>query len=541
MAFGLAIQSFSVSARVYLGNPEVNSDGTETTVVCPIISAQTGESVLLVASYVDEVTGKLLSINSTYMNDASAESEIEVKLPDKSAENAKLHYYLLRDRTTLTPIENFAPVAPKAGGIKLDKNNVYEHWRNKLTLDWSKSPADDYDSPADMLYNLYDEGSLLAENIEECSVQLDNLLPGNVYHLAIAAKDKEGAVSKESQYDTITVDMPNTAITAVSSDCWLDHATIDGQVGHNLIYAGVADDGSTHNRAVLNEAGGMPCFVARTFTRPSGSIEPGFLAYRFSEAALKAYKDETEFTYEIIFYDNDISSVLFHSNYIEGASLSAVDSISMIGDNAWKVGRGSFTTNGSNLALVRDGNKGGTANFYHFRFQNSAAGASVFGHELNAFSLTCMPTSEFEKYASLRGADLTIIEHKEKNENNVENVTAAATVICGLESNAKGLSMQSGDVNTIANRSAFNLDNLSGRELTFKITDNSLLGQAGEVTVCCYAERETTVTLGGETKVIPANTWRKLTFSQSSINSEEYGISANNTLYVSSLRVTASR
>ena len=118
--------------------------------------------------------------------------------------------------------------------------------------------------------------------------------------------------------------------------------------------------------------------------------------------------------------------------------------------------------------------------------------------------------------------------------------TEAATIISGLDSNAKGFSVdgekalcEKGGRLSVA---LSDIDNT----LTFTVKDTEIRGQAGKIELCCYAEEDTTVVLSdGQTATIPANTWRKIRFSQDSVSDNEYSVTADNDLYISSLRVTA--
>jgi hypothetical protein len=151
---------------------------------------------------------------------------------------------------------------------------------------------------------------------------------------------------------------------------------------------------------------------------------------------------------------------------------------------------------------------------------------------LKIYKVTLMPLDEtYETYKKLAGASLVIETPSE---------TEAATIISGLDSNAKGFSIDGDKLLTEkGGRLAVALSDIDST-LTFTVKDTEIKGQAGNIEICCYAEEETTVVLSdGQSAVIPANTWRKLRFSQDSVSENEYSVTANNDLYVSSLRVTA--
>ena len=150
------------------------------------------------------------------------------------------------------------------------------------------------------------------------------------------------------------------------------------------------------------------------------------------------------------------------------------------------------------------------------------------------YRFTLMPLDEtYKNYKKLSGASLTI-ENPAPEE--------AATIISGLDSNAKSFNIDSTEKPLVekGGRLAVALSDLTNSKLTFTIEDADIKGMSGKIEICCYAEAETTVTLSdGSSQNIPANTWRKLRFSQNTVYDTEYSITANNELYVSSLRVTA--
>ena len=544
LALSMAASSGSASARVRFGNREVTNDGANTTISYAINEADAGESVLLVASYIEKETGKILSLGTANVVDASAQDSVSVTLADKTAEGGILQCYLLDNKNTVVPVENFAPLAPASGALQITASEEIPHWKNSVSFDWSAATDDDYDSPADFKYNLYDDGKLIAEDMSGTSATVKNLIPGTEYHLGVAAKDTDGAVSKEDSFDSFKVEMPNTVVTTDPTDIWSDHMFVDAQVGHNVIFAGVADDGAQMTRGVVNYVGGMPCFVARQFDRnPEGTWQynnPGFVTYRFSDAALEVYEGRgvKDYTYEFVYFDNSPvhgTIDLWNSVYCE---LDSTKEIELKGDNVWKVGRGTFSLGDTPFSNVRAqiGNIG--LNLFHFRFKHSAGAVTGDGNEVNAYSFTCMPTSEFEEYARLRGADLTIIEETE-TEDGITTVTDAATVICGLESNAAGLSKEMGKIYDVEGRSAIKTDDLSNDLLTFKVNDTNILGNAGEIVIACYSETETTVAIGEVSQVLPANKWCKLTFAQDTVSSDTYKVRTSSPIYVSTVRITA--
>lgn len=540
----LVMNGFTASARVRFGEPTVSTDGAQTIITYPVVEAEAGKSALLVATYIDIETGKLLSVGTTTVDDASLVSSIEVTLADKSADGGILQYYLLDDKNNVTPIGNFAPLAPTAGGLEIKTDDTYSHWKNAAVIDWTEATDDDYDSPADFKYNLYDDGKLIEENMTGTSSTVKNLIPGTEYHLGVATKDTDGAVSKEDTFDSFKVEMPNTVVTTDPSDIWSDHMFVDAQVGHNVIFAGVADDGAQMTRGVVNHIGGMPCFVARQFDRnPDGTWQynnPGFVTYRFSDSALEVYEGQgiKDFTYEFVYFDNSpVHGTIDLWNSVH-CGLNSTKEIEMTGGNVWKVGRGTFSLGNTPFSNVREQIGDIGLNLFHFRFKHSAASVTGDGKEVNAYSFTCMPTSEFEEYARLRGADLTIIAETE-TEDGITTVTDAATVICGLESNAAGLSKEIGKIYDVAGRSAIKTDDLSNGILTFKVNDTNILGNAGEIVVACYSETETTVTIGDSSQILPANKWCKLTFAQDTVGSDTYSVRTSNPVYVSTVRITA--
>ena len=137
--------------RVMFETPQVDSDGTTTTVTYSFTNLPEGKSATLVTMYVDKETEKILAINAATCEDVSLleDSKISVTLADKSEEGGVLRHYLWTSNGSIASLANYAPISPI--------NVIAGAEGNVADLSWEASD-DDYDDPEELTYNVYNDG-----------------------------------------------------------------------------------------------------------------------------------------------------------------------------------------------------------------------------------------------------------------------------------------------------------------------------------------------------------------------------------------------
>ncbi len=547
----------SVSAKVQYGNVNVTSDAG-TTVTYELTSAPEGEGAVLVAALVNVVTNEVIEINWTKCDDVSTltgtPKTLSVSLTGTRGGNTELRHYLWNNLTDMQSMKNFEPASPVAGVATGDITTA--------NMTWS-APDDDYDSQDDLKYNIYDDGLLVTETpVSGLEYNAENLAPGANFNFEVKALDSVGAESSASDIMAASTYMPNTLITNSKPRTDDDPIGITSKDG-NVTYAPKASVGdTTYYTFKQDNVGGLNCLSTTVVYRATSGNDPNYTR-ALSRMGFKLKNpvegDNAWYAYEITYFDryeeeNGIAKLQMQYYMKDGNDAnelydSASTAVNLENDNAWKTVKGTFkaytqlsgiptsgtgadaSANGSMMALWNS--RGWNAEWQENR--NPAGLEKEYLYEndyLKVYKVTLMPLDEtYENYKKLSGASLVI-------ENPTE--TEAATIISGLDCNAKGFSVdgekalcEKGGRLSVA---LSDIDNT----LTFTVKDTEIRGQAGKIELCCYAEEDTTVVLSdGQTATIPANTWRKIRFSQDTVSDNEYSVTADNDLYISSLRVTA--
>ena len=553
----LCIAATSVCAKVQYGNVNVTSDAG-TTVTYELTMAPEGESATLVAALVNVVTNEVIEINWTTCEDVSmlegSPKTLSVSLEGTSGGNTELRHYLWNNLSDMQSMKNFEPASPEAGTAIGDITTA--------NLNWS-APEDDYDSQNDLRYNIYDDGLLVSESpVTELEYNAENLAPASDYHFEVKAVDSEGAESSASSIMKASTYMPYTLITNSKPRTDDDPIGVTSKDGH-VTYAPKASVGdTTYYTFKQDNIGGLNCLSTTVVYRATSGNDPNYTR-AISRLGFKLDNpiegDNAWYAYEVTYLDRyeeangaaklQLQYYMKDGNDANETYDSSSTAFVLENDNAWKTVKGTFkaytqlsgipvsgtgadpASNGTMMALWNS--RSWNADWQENRNPAGLTKEHLYENDyLKVYKVTLIPLDEtYENYKKLSGASLVIENPSE---------TEAATIISGLDSNAKGFSIDGEKLLTEKDgRLSVSLENIDD-VLTFTVKDTEIRGKEGKIEICCYAEEKTTVSLSdGQSVVIPANTWRKIRFSQDSVSDNEYSVTANNNLYVSSLRVTA--
>lgn len=489
--------------RIKFGNAQISTDSGITTVTLPLLTKPAGKSVVLVAAYIHQETGRILSVNAAPFDDVSliAENYINIGVENKEEEGGKLSYYVWDSLGNEITLLNNPPATP------LDLEDSTTISQSHLT--WS-SPDDDYDLSEDLTYNIYQNGMLLKENSSQKEYTVQNLAWGSDYSFEVCAVDKEGA---QSNAKTVSVTTPykNTVQTT--------NAVIPSPDG-NLEFTGSETANTRYFYCEKAEAGGLPCYKTALRTQDSAGT---YLMYKFADKYFSELSGVKKFACELTYFDEGTDKITVDWYCLRnGASQIAYERTFVIKTNTmtWKTIRKTFTLeNTEEFAKNTDEGSG----YFNFRLKSSDKNV---GLKARAFSV-------FPIYEDGRENEYDAVIKK-----NAGAYLAAdkATVSCDVESNAEGVIPTEMD-----GRSGIALSAL-GENFTFRVTDAAL--QSGNIKgyVTYYApEAGTNITLGAETKSVTASgKWQMMCFDISDIGSGTNAITADNDVYINSVRIVAS-
>lgn len=560
MLMCLNLQALPAFARVGFDDVNIVSESSGTTVTYELSNTPEGESAALVAALINVTTGEIIEINWTACEDVSLltgePKTISVSLTGVESGNVKLRHYLWNNLSDMQSLQNFEPSAPEAGRAIAEITSASMNWT---------APDDDYDNPSDLFYNIYDDGLKVNESpISALSYSALNLAPAAKYNFQIKAIDSEGAESSVSNIMAASTYMPNTITTRSkpkTDDDPVGEASKDG----NVSYAPKATVADTSLYIYKQDnVNGLNCLSTTAVYMPTSGNDPNYTR-NISRLGFKMKNPVEEnnvmYAYEITYLDryeeNNGDAELQMQYYMQDGNDSneiydsSSERVALENDGAWKTYKGTFKAFTPLMGIPTEGSgRDPAANetmiaFWNTRGwndewkenRNSEGLTKEYLYEkdyLKVYRFTLIPLDDtYENYKKLSGVSLTI-ENPSEGE--------AATIISGLDSNAKGFYIDSSEkpLTEKGGRLSVALSDLTDSKLTFTVKDAEVKGNDGKIELCCYAEAETVVALSdGQSETIPANTWKKIRFTQDTVLDTEYSVSANNELYVSSLRVTA--
>ncbi len=525
----------------------VTTDENGTHVTYRLNNIPESEGAVLIAALVSTATGDVKEINWAACEDLASlpgdPKEISVSLTGTENDTVKLRCYICDSLGNLRSLKDYAPAEPDLKTVTAEIDTADVAWA---------APDDDYDTSSELRYNIYDDGLLINEEpISGLSYSAQNLLPGADYHFTVKALDSRNNESNVSNMIKGSTYMPSTITTRIKPKEDDEAAGTPSKDG-NLVYGALPSvNDFSYFYYKQDKTGGLNCLSSTAFYQSTATGTPNYvrgISYLAFKLNNPVNADNVTYAYELTYYDQAEGNSTLDMSYYMTRGSGYANRIRLTNDNAWKTVKGTFT---AAKPLAQQGDKSIPGS--QILFMNSGSWNSDWEEDRNTagltkehlydgnytkiYRLTLIPlvdgTDEtYNNYKKLAGASLTI-ENPAPGE--------AATIISGLDSNAKGFNSDSEDKKLIQKdgRLAVALKDLND-SFKFTVTDEAVSGKAGNIEICCFAEKETTVRLSdGSLKTIPANTWTKIRFAQSSVSDSEYSITADNDLYVSSLRVTA--
>lgn len=511
---------------ITFAEPKTQTDGKNATVTYTLTSLPEGKKAVLVAAYVNPETEKILAINSSECDDVSllTDRKISVSLPDKTAEGGVLRHYLFESLKNVAPLGNFAPAPPKLLSA--------ETLGTSTTLKWNKT-YDDYDNADDLTYGIYDSGMLKKDGICELSGTVSGLILGEEYSLSVAAEDTMEAVSNLSEEKQVVIEKPNTLIAGTQGVGTSNPQISDD--GH-LMFVGGVDVKGYFNAYEPSVALGLTCYKTTEKLNDAGEVIPELFTrvpFRVDPNYANTLKSKgiSKVGLEITYFDSSELKGSYLDIYMSYGkteastkvdAYAAADYIPVTGTNTWKRYLVAFDLNGGWFAPNETNITRGNPHIEIFSAKGTTGGdRDICVGKTLIHSVTLLPIDDFNEYKEASGAYLTANE--------------GAVVSLNLTSDIGGKYEENG-VTKHAGR--FGADISKNTSVSFKLEDTSLVSMEGSVVVFCYAEKETNVTLGGETLIHSGNGWQKLKFNQSPII-KNYTLTADGDISINSVRITA--
>ncbi len=506
--------------------PTVSSDGSESTITYRLTSAPEGKKAIVVATYINPDTEKILAINSAeYVDVSQVEGRtLTVTLPDKTAEGGVLRYYIWESLTSSAPLGNYAPAAPGGVTAEILGTDAY--------LNWDK-PIDDLDSSEDLTYGVYDSGMLIADGIVVSEAEINGLVLGEDYNFSITATDTMGAESILGKEVSGSVKMKNTIIAGTES---IGTSKPQHSSDETLMFVGAVDTKNYYNAYKPSVVMGLNAYESIERLDDSGVVRPGMwsrIPFRINPNYANTLKSNNvdKLGFEVVYFDSAELAGYYMNAYVswgKNADSIKVDAygsagyIPFTGSNSWKRYRGTIDLAGGwfapNETNITRGNP--HLEFYTVKGTTGSDRDITPGAAI-VHSVTVLPIDEFEEYTSASGAFVSAKE--------------GAVISCNIENDLEGKYEGNG---VTKHSGIYGADVDADEEIVFAVEDSSLIGSQGAVIVYCYAERETDITIGSLTKTHNGNGWQKIKFEQLPVV-RTYTLTADNDISINYIRVKA--
>ncbi len=492
MAFGTFSMSASADVEkiTFSDMDAVTADGT-TTVTVTADKVLSEREVSLIAAYFDE-KGKILSIGSSVTGLVNDGDILTVTLIDKSAEG-ELRYFLWDSVAGQIPLRNGAPASPEI--VEVTDTNCAS-----VTLSWSEAD-DDYKSVEK--YNIYDEGTLVAEGVTAQETTVEGLRWGTDYTFDITAIDDEGAESKYGTPFSFETESIMTSRTA--------GATIESTPG--MIFTGKKGNDYWLGTYIETNVAGLDCI---SNTKRVYNSTPTYVCFAFSTEKLEELNNERNFVLELTYFDDNTNYIMMEYKYLDAAGTEKQGRFKgpqKTGTDTWKVARMNVTLAGAPTASTA--NHDGA---YTFRFfENSTGGTgneirNIDGYDigLRVYRFSAMPVSEY-------------------NPQNACFEAYKANITCGMNSDAQLLPSEMIDGKYAVKTEVFDAE----------ITDYAINGASDvKVELNYYAPEEgTQINLDGEIIDAVAGKWQKVIFTPQSAS--QFMIDSSKEIYIHSVFVDA--
>ena len=496
--FVLGSVAMAADERIMFGEVIVDSDGTTTTVEIELLSKPVGKSAVLIASYTDPETGKILSVGINPQSDISLlEGDIiSVTLDDKTEEGGVLSYNVWDSLGGNMSLLNNAPTVPEGVAASAGVSDAVISWEGAM---------DDYDSTDALTYNVYDDGMLIAENCDSLEYSAEKLASGSFYNFEVCAVDSEGKESEIGNVETTTL----TKFTAHTHDEYTQshdkHVEFTGSLTENtrLFYVTKA------------EADGLECYA--TTTRHNGA--PTYMMYKFANDYFAELEGVKAIALEITYFDEGTDTIKIEVR-LTNASGSGMDkevAFKRTNTNTWKTVRKIYTLP-ANTHFSYNSDMGN--GYYNFRMKADTVGLKVRDFSVYPLFDTDGKTDEYYTIKKNAGSYFT---------------ADTATAVCDLTTNAAGMAVEE-----VGGRTGVKLSELGG-EATFKLTDSELMAGDVKVIVTYYAPTDdATISFNGEEKAVSASgKWQKMTFDVTNMGSGTNTITSNKDIAINAVRVVA--
>ena len=346
--------------------PEVE-EGLVYTQVTANLNGTSPNPVTLVVMVCDKETGKIKSVgsDSATLSGALTSATLKAGATVNDLDTEEYKYFIWDSELNHTPLDNCEPAKP---GNLYDSNNK----PSAIELSWDAA-YDDFDDVA--YYNVYSDGILVAEAIDETTFTEKYLDKDSMHHYEVEAVDGSGLVSSVSELDVKSANVMNikmttddpTNTTEIEEDglwLWINQARPD-KTGPT------AAQGQTLGWTEVSEAGGRVCRAAVTAPNRGDKMSGRFTAKVDPE---RISADDKDLIIEFTYFDDDTQDI--NLTYTRNDSTSATTKTSTVslkktGTNMWKVA--SVRVSNANFHYYMD-NGTGQGNF---RFWQGTSGLHV--------------------------------------------------------------------------------------------------------------------------------------------------------------------
>lgn len=488
----------AVDERVLIGEIDVVTDGTSTTVTAQVLSKPAGKSAVLVAAYMHPETGRILSVNIDAREDISLleGNELTVTLEDKTEDGGVLSYNIWDSLAGNMSILNNSPTAPE--GL-LSAEGVSD-----ATISW-EGAIDDYDSTDSLTYNIYDDGILLAENCAALEYTAENLADDTNYNFEVRAVDSEGKESEIGEVSTTTL-TKNTTFTT-------DEYTQSQDA--NVEFTGSLTDSTRLFYVERDNAGGLDCF--KTTLRPKDGSGT-YVMYKFADDYFAELEGVKAVYCELTYFDEGSERVVIDIFLGQGSgSVTKNVAITKTNTGTWKTARIYYTLP-AGTSFIKNTNEGN--GYFNFRIKSDLKDVGLKVRKFSAYPIFDTDTKTDEYYTLKKNAGSYF-------------TADGGTLVCDLASNMAGFIPEE-----LGDRTGIKLSSVNN-EATFKVTDSELYSGNVKVLVTYYApDKEATISLNGEEKAVTASgKWQKMCFDIENIGSAINTITSNKDIAINAIRV----
>ncbi len=498
--------NFAMAAdeRITFGEVIIESvDGT-TSVEIELLSKPEGKSAVLIATYTDPDSGKILSVGINPCSDVSLldSDSLSVTLDDKTEEGGVLSYNVWDSLGGNMSLLNNSPTAPAELMAASSVSDATISWVGAL---------DDYDATDALTYNIYDDGMLVAENCDSLEYTAENLADGTFYNFEVRAMDSEG---KESEVGSVGA-TTHTKNAAHTYDEYTQSP--DG----NVVFTGTLTEQNRNFYVTNGHESGLDCFWSR-YRVVNDVQSQAYLTYRFSDDYFAQTEGATHIAYEFTYFDEG-TSVLSFEAYVMGSNgkmQARYLDIPKTDTKSWRTVRRIYPLRAGDYFAYND---------------NVGNGAYNFRISCADWKTTGIKVRDFKAYPIFDEAGKTDEYYTLKKNAGSYFTADGGTVICDLTSNMAGL-----DVEEFGDRTGISLSSVNN-EATFKVTNSELMAGNVKIIITYYApDDETTITLNGEEKTVTAGgKWQKMTFDAENIGSGTKTITSNKDIAINAIRVIA--